>query len=80
MQMKQLRRVDQAVIAMLKKAEAKATKILSDNKPGLQRLIEKLEVAEMLDIDGIRECLEPVGNVHPPRSAPSKKKRAPTLD
>ncbi len=73
-------RVDQAVIAMLKKAEAKATKILSDNKPGLQRLIEKLEVAEMLDIDGIRECLEPVGNVHPPRSAPSKKKRAPTLD
>jgi cell division protease FtsH len=73
-------RVDQAVIAMLKNAEAKAIKILSDNKPGLQRLIKKLEVAEMLDIDGIRECLEPVGDVLPSRSASGKKKKTPTLE
>lgn len=66
--------VDQAVITMLKSAEAKATKILTDNKPGLQRLIERLEVAEILDIDGIRECLEPVENILPSHSESSKKK------
>ena len=73
-------RVDQAVIAMLKNAEAKAIKILSDNKPGLQRLIEKLEVAEILDIDGIRECLEPIGDVRPSSSASCKKRKTPTLE
>jgi len=65
---------------MLKNAEAKAKKILSDNKPGLQRLIKKLEVAETLDIDGIRECLEPVGDAVPSRSTSGKKKKTPILE
>ncbi|MBE9476759.1 MAG: ATP-dependent zinc metalloprotease FtsH [Proteobacteria bacterium] len=51
-------RVDRAVITILKDAEAKATKILKTHKPELQDLIQKLEIAETLDTEAIRKCLE----------------------
>jgi cell division protease FtsH len=70
-------RVDRAVIKVLKQAEAKATKILNDHEPGLKHLIEKLEIAETLDFDGIRKCLELDGNVLPLETK-SKKKKPPT--
>lgn len=72
-------RVDQAVITMLQNAETKAKKILSDNKPGLERLIEKLEEEEILDIDSIRECLGSVDNVLPLPFKRGKKKTPPAL-
>ncbi len=71
--------VDRAVIALLKKSEAKAAKILNDQKTGLERLIGKLEIDETLDINAIRQCLEPDDKVLPldPKAGKARKIRRP---
>lgn len=70
-------RVDRAVMTALKNAETKATKILTDHKSGLERLINKLETAETLDLEGIRECLQVNKNVLPLDAKTSKNKTSP---
>jgi len=72
-------RVDRAVMAILKDAETKATKILTDHKSGLEHLIKKLEVAETLDFENIRECLELNKNVLPLGAKASKNKIPPAV-
>jgi len=57
--------VDAAVIALLKEAEQKASKILSDHRPQLENLIAALEVKETLNYDEMRACLDPDSNVTP---------------
>jgi cell division protease FtsH len=71
-------RVDRAVMTILKNAETKATKILTDHKSGLEHLIKKLEVAETLDFEGIRECLSLNKNVLPLDAKTSKNKMPPS--
>ncbi|WP_394177116.1 ATP-dependent zinc metalloprotease FtsH [Yoonia maritima] len=55
--------VDAAVIALLKEAEKKASKILSDHRPQLENLVAALEVKETLNYDEMRACLDPDSNV-----------------
>lgn len=57
--------VDEAVIALLKNAEAQATDVLRKHKDRISHLIERLEVEETLDFDGIRQCLDPDSKVTP---------------
>ena len=49
--------VDQAVIALLKQAEAEATKTLSDHRARVEALIAELVIAETLDLPAIERCL-----------------------
>ncbi len=67
--------VDRAVMTILKDAETKATKILTDHKPGFEHLIKTQEATETMDFEGIRECLEPNKNVLPLNAKASKKKK-----
>ncbi|MEK6205358.1 MAG: cell division protein FtsH, partial [Amylibacter sp.] len=71
-------RVDRAVMEILKNAETKATKILTDHESGLEYLIRKLEVAETLDFEGIQECLELNKNVLSLDAKASKNKKPPS--
>jgi cell division protease FtsH len=56
-------RVDEAVIALLKGAEAEATRILTRHEKQVRALIDALEEKEVLDIDEIKTCLTSVASV-----------------
>ena len=62
--------VDEAVIEMLKSAEAKATEVLTKHRAEVERLVMMLERQETLELDEIQSCLDPDNNV-----TPLKKKR-----
>ncbi len=51
--------VDTAVAGLLKEAEDRATKILSDHEDELDKLVSRLEEKETLGFDEIRALLEP---------------------
>ena len=51
--------VDQAVQALLKKAEATALDAICNHRPELERLIDELEKRETLHRDDIERCLRP---------------------
>ncbi|MFK7938799.1 MAG: ATP-dependent zinc metalloprotease FtsH [Roseovarius sp.] len=55
--------VDAAVIALLKSSEDAATRILSDHKRSVAKLIAKLEVDETLELDEITRFLDPDSKV-----------------
>ncbi|MCC5956698.1 MAG: ATP-dependent zinc metalloprotease FtsH [Natronohydrobacter sp.] len=52
-------RVDQAVIALLQDAEAKAVALIEDHRDQITRLVTRLEAEETLDLTAIRQCLDP---------------------
>jgi cell division protease FtsH len=56
-------RVDEAVIALLKGAEAEATRILTRHEKQVHALIDALEEKEVLDFDEIKTCLTSVASV-----------------
>jgi cell division protease FtsH len=56
-------RVDEAVIALLKGAEAEATRILTRHEKQVRALIDALEEKEVLDFDEIKTCLTSVASV-----------------
>lgn len=51
--------VDEAVIGMLKSAEAAATEVLSNHRPEVEQLVAMLEQKETLDFGDIQTCLDP---------------------
>lgn len=56
-------RVDNAVIALLKNAEATATQLIMENRSNIDRLVKRLEAEETLDLRAIKACLEHNGAV-----------------
>ncbi len=49
--------MDEAVQTLLHESEIRADKIIGDHRPGLERLIAKLEEHETLYREQIEECL-----------------------
>jgi cell division protease FtsH len=60
-------RVDAAVIALVHRAEAEATRLIETHRDGLARLVARLEAEETLDAAAIRACLAPDTKVTPLR-------------
>lgn len=58
-------RVDQAVMALLHKAETTATRLIKDHRNEIQRLVARLEAEETLDLKAIRACLDPDTKITP---------------
>lgn len=59
--------VDQAIIEILNEAEARATKMLSEHRQEIEKLISALEEKETLDFEEIQSCLDPERKVQQPR-------------
>lgn len=51
-------RVDNAVIELLKNADATATQLITENRNSVDRLVKQLEAEETLDFVAIKACLE----------------------
>jgi cell division protease FtsH len=60
-------RVDAAVIALVHRAEAEATRLIETHRDAIARLVARLEAEETLDAAAIRVCLGPDRNVTPLR-------------
>ncbi|WP_233192821.1 ATP-dependent zinc metalloprotease FtsH [Acidimangrovimonas sediminis] len=58
-------RVDAAVIALLKEADATAARIIADHRPQVLHLVQELERHEILEADQIAACLGSGGKVSP---------------
>jgi cell division protease FtsH len=61
-------RVDAAVIALVHRAEAEATRLIETHREAVSRLVARLEAEETLDAAAIRACLAPDPKVTPLRS------------
>lgn len=57
--------VDEAVIDMLKSAEAEATAVLTKHRTRVEKMITMLENMETLEFTDIQQCLDPDNNVTP---------------
>ncbi|MCC5965122.1 MAG: ATP-dependent zinc metalloprotease FtsH [Natronohydrobacter sp.] len=58
-------RVDQAVMALLLDAEAKAMGLIDEHRDRITGLVARLEAEETLDLQAIRECLDPDSKITP---------------
>lgn len=58
-------RVDQAVMALLQDAEAKAEALIKEHRSQITRLVARLEAEETLDLSAIRQCLDPDSKITP---------------
>lgn len=58
-------RVDQAVINLLHDAEKRAAQVISDHRPQILVLVDRLEAEETLGLDDIKSCLDPGDTVRP---------------
>ncbi|MEO1604354.1 MAG: ATP-dependent zinc metalloprotease FtsH [Pseudomonadota bacterium] len=63
--------VDEEVVALLRESETTARRVIEENRPQMERLVERLEAEETLDREAITECLAPDDTVTPlrPRNA-----------
>ena len=52
-------RVDQAVMALLNRAETQATELIDNHRGAVLHLVDRLEAEETLDRDAIKDCLDP---------------------
>lgn len=59
------KRVDDAVIELLKAAESQATGILTEHRQQIEHLISRLEAKETLNAEEIQQCLDPRSKVTP---------------
>ena len=71
--------VDEAVIALLKTADSKATELLTRHRPRVENLIATLEAKETLDFEEIRRCLDPDSKVTPLKPPSSGLGRVPPV-
>jgi cell division protease FtsH len=60
-------RVDAAVIALVHRAEAEATRLIETHREAVAQLVARLEAEETLDAAAIRACLAPDTKVTPLR-------------
>ncbi len=58
-------RVDQAVMALLQDAEAKAVGLIEDHRDRIICLVARLEAEETLDLPAIRQCLDTDSKITP---------------
>ncbi len=58
-------RVDKAVISLLQDAEKMAVELIQQHRDRIEQLVTRLEAEETLDLDAIRACLGPDGNITP---------------
>jgi cell division protease FtsH len=71
--------VDAAVIALLKQAEKQATNALSEHRNRVEHLVATLEAKETLELDEIRQCLDPDSKVAPLKRPDSGLGKVPTV-
>jgi cell division protease FtsH len=57
--------VDQAVMKLLHTAEDQATQLIDDHRGQVAMLVARLEAEETLNLDDIKDCLEPAEKNHP---------------
>lgn len=70
--------VDQAVIELLKGAQAQAMDVLTEHKDRLENLVAALEREETLDFEQIRACLDPDAKVSQPARRPTDVTKIPS--